>query len=69
MGTIRYYTILIICQALANTGDYSKVVNLGRIRYNVLIINGALFRTDYILSLNRYRWLINSNKNAPSKVM
>lgn len=55
MRTIRYYTILIIWQALANAGDYSKVADLGRIRYNVLIINGASSRVNYILNLNSYR--------------
>lgn len=56
MGTIRYYTILIIWQALANTGDYSKAANLGKIKYNTLIINGASFLADYIPNLNSYRW-------------
>ena len=55
MRTIRYYTILIIWQALANTGDYSKAANLGKIKYNTLIINGASSRVNYILNLNSYR--------------
>ena len=69
MRTIRYYAILIIWQALANTGDYSKAANLGKIKYNTLIINGASSRVNYILNLNSYRRLVDYNKNAPPKVM
>ena len=69
MRTIRYYTILIIWQALTNTGDYSKVADLGKIKYNTLIINGASFLADYIPNLNSYRRLVDYNKNTPPKVM
>lgn len=69
MRTIRYYAILIIWQALANAGDYSKAASLGKIKYNTLIINGASSRVNYILNLDSYRRLVDYNKNAPPKAM